>query len=464
MKKKFILLDVDVKKLKTSKSFKAERHGYHIVEPSPWPFIIAKAIANLVMLYLYYFHYFIITKSWAFFVILFFPLVIGMWFRDMILESTFQSMYTLIVQKMLRAGFVLVLLSEAIFFFGFFWCFFYMAISPSIWIGCVWPPFDIIPIHSFGIPLVNTIVLVSSVVIAVFVCGCVLQTDERFHVIHGLCLSIMFGVVLILLQIWEHINVFVVTDGIYSSVFFQHMFWLVLILFLASLLWTTKTVINSTFFQQLNTKKVLQSSSKTPIMQYYLSSMIIINKTTYSYFIDLVWEWENIFVSLDKIMYGHGMYKLFAFLITGSIILTILLFIGNETDPVYQSLLEASELFYKDVICFYKINYRFKLLYLSIGLLLFNWSGLLILYLSNDLNLLFIFDEFLLNIVIMITRISIFIIIVSLLVIFYKRFIESLWSRDPVLAVKTDKALKVFFLLWVIAQMLITQMPDDWFR
>jgi len=43
-----------------------------------------------------------------------------MWFRDVVIESTFQGMHTLIVQKMLRAGFVLVLLSEAMFFFGFF--------------------------------------------------------------------------------------------------------------------------------------------------------------------------------------------------------------------------------------------------------------------------------------------------------------------------------------------------------
>jgi hypothetical protein len=35
MKKKFTLLDVGVKKLKIPKSFKAECHGYHTVEPSP---------------------------------------------------------------------------------------------------------------------------------------------------------------------------------------------------------------------------------------------------------------------------------------------------------------------------------------------------------------------------------------------------------------------------------------------
>ena len=221
MKKKFSLLDIDVKKLKNSKSIKAERHGYHIVEPSPWPFITATSIANLVMLCLFYFHYFKITNYWIFFVIIYFSLVIGMWFRDVVIESTFQGMHTLIVQRMLRAGFVLVLLSEAMFFFGFFWCFFYMAISPSIWIGCVWPPLGITPIHPFGIPLVNTIVLVSSGVTATFSHRCMLRTDGRYHVLNGLRLSIMFGVAFTMLQIWEYINApFAISDGIYGSIFF----------------------------------------------------------------------------------------------------------------------------------------------------------------------------------------------------------------------------------------------------
>jgi len=176
-----------------------------------------------------------------------------------------------------------------------------------------------------------------------------------------------------------------------------------------------------TFFQHLSTKKVLQSSNKTPIMQY-LSSMIFVKKTTLSYVINLIWEWENIFVSLDNIMHGYGMYELFFFWVTGIIILTKLFFIDKETDPVYQSLLEASELFYEDVIYFYKMNNRLKLLYLTIGLLLLNWSGLLIMCLSTDLFLLFIFDELLLIILITITRISIFIIIVSLFIIFLQTF------------------------------------------
>ena len=70
MKKKFSLLDIDVKKLKNSKSFKAELHGFHIVEPSPWPFITATAIAQLVMLCLYLFSLFYNNKKLNFFMLL----------------------------------------------------------------------------------------------------------------------------------------------------------------------------------------------------------------------------------------------------------------------------------------------------------------------------------------------------------------------------------------------------------
>ncbi len=221
MKEKFTLLDIDVKKLKNSKSFKAERHGFHIVEPSPCPFITANAIGNLVMLCLHYFHYFKMGKYWVFSTLFYFSLVIFMWFRDVVIESTYQGIHTVILQKMLRSGFVLVLISEAMFFFGFFWCFFYMAISPSIWIGCVWPPLGIFPINPFGIPLVNTIVLVSSGVTATFAHRCILSRDGRQDVIDGLQWSIMFGIVFTMLQIWEYINApFSISDGIYGSIFF----------------------------------------------------------------------------------------------------------------------------------------------------------------------------------------------------------------------------------------------------
>ena len=56
----------------------------------------------------------------------------------------------------------LFIVSEVMFFFAFFWAFFYSSISPSIWIGGVWPPKGIEVINAWGLPFFNTILLLSS--------------------------------------------------------------------------------------------------------------------------------------------------------------------------------------------------------------------------------------------------------------------------------------------------------------
>lgn len=59
------------------------------------------------------------------------------WWRDVIREATFQGCHTSAVQKGLRLGMILFIVSEVMFFFSFFWAFFASSLSPSIEIGCV---------------------------------------------------------------------------------------------------------------------------------------------------------------------------------------------------------------------------------------------------------------------------------------------------------------------------------------
>merc|ERR1711984_21744 len=56
----------------------------------------------------------------------------------------------------------LFIVSEVLFFVRFFWAFFHSRLAPTLEIGSVWPPVGIIPFNPFQVPLLNTIVLLSS--------------------------------------------------------------------------------------------------------------------------------------------------------------------------------------------------------------------------------------------------------------------------------------------------------------
>ena len=47
------------------------------------------------------------------------------WWRDIIREATFEDTHSVVVQKGLRLGMILFIVSEIMFFFAFFWAFFH---------------------------------------------------------------------------------------------------------------------------------------------------------------------------------------------------------------------------------------------------------------------------------------------------------------------------------------------------
>lgn len=115
-----------------------QRHKWHIVSPSPWPFVLSFTIYCLILsayslLYrvdshLIWLSIFLVLAALSF------------WFRDIIREAVFMGYHTIQVQDGLRLAFTLFLVSEVMFFFSFFWAYFQIALSPSIITGGVWPP------------------------------------------------------------------------------------------------------------------------------------------------------------------------------------------------------------------------------------------------------------------------------------------------------------------------------------
>jgi len=144
-----------------------------------------------------------------------------LWWRDVVRESTYQGNHTLIVQKGLKLGFILFIGSEVMFFAGFFWAFFHSSLSPSILLGLVWPPINIVVLSPWGIPMLNTaILLLSGFSITWVHFG--LIAGKSMHVYWGFIVTLGLAVLFTLLQIYEYFNApFNFTDSVYGSAFYS---------------------------------------------------------------------------------------------------------------------------------------------------------------------------------------------------------------------------------------------------
>ena len=143
------------------------------------------------------------------------------WWRDIIREGTFEGQHTMVVQKGLRMGMLLFIVSEVMFFFAFFWAFFDSSIKPAIAIGGVWPPNGLEILNPWGVPLLNTVILLSSGATVTWAHHAIVAGAKRSAVI-SLILTIILAILFTGLQVLEYVEApFSISDGIYGSCFFM---------------------------------------------------------------------------------------------------------------------------------------------------------------------------------------------------------------------------------------------------
>ena len=195
-------------------------HPYHLVDPSPWPFVGAFGALGLTTGGVLYFHSYEFGDILSLASLIVILTVMYVWWRDVIREASYQGHHTLVVQRGLKWGMLLFISGEVCFFFAFFWGFFHSALAPTLELGAVWPPVGIEAFDPFSIPLLNTAILLTSGATVTWSHHAMILGDRK-NAILGLFVTIALGVVFTALQAYEYIEApFTIADSVYGSVFF----------------------------------------------------------------------------------------------------------------------------------------------------------------------------------------------------------------------------------------------------
>ena len=204
-----------------SASTHAQRHPYHLVDPSPWPFCMGLAAFTMTSGGVAYMQDYAGGGYALFLGFVFVVSTMFVWFKDVVRESTFQGHHTKPVQVGLRYGMMFFILSEVMFFFAFFWAFFHASMAPTPEIGGMWPPAGIEVLNPWEVPLLNTVVLLTSGATCTWAHHAIIE-GNRAHAIYGLATTIGLGFFFTALQAMEYVDAgFRISDGVYGSTFFM---------------------------------------------------------------------------------------------------------------------------------------------------------------------------------------------------------------------------------------------------
>jgi cytochrome c oxidase subunit 3 len=208
----------------------AKHHDYHLVDPSPWP--VVGSVSAFIMA--------VGAISWMHHLFAAAPAVFGVgtlgvlytmlsWWLDVVREAEREGHHTRVVQISHRYGMILFIASEVMFFVAWFWAYFNTALFPhdlhqivrSEFVGGMWPPKGIETFNPWHLPLLNTLILLTSGTTVTWAHHALLH-DDRNGLKWGLICTIALGMTFTCVQAYEYGHAhFAFTGGIYGSTFFM---------------------------------------------------------------------------------------------------------------------------------------------------------------------------------------------------------------------------------------------------
>ena len=212
----------------------AKHHDYHLVDPSPWPLIgsvsaFFMAVGAVMSM-----------KGMQFGGLSIGPYVLGAgfigvlytmlsWWTDVTREATYEGHHTRVVQIHHRYGMIMFIASEVMFFVAWFWAYFEAALYPNDplqytrveFLGGAWPPKGIETFDPWHLPLLNTLILLTSGTTVTWAHHALLHNDRQ-GLKTALWLTVLLGVVFTICQIYEYSHAaFGFKGHIYGATFFM---------------------------------------------------------------------------------------------------------------------------------------------------------------------------------------------------------------------------------------------------
>ncbi|HEV2558992.1 MAG TPA: cytochrome c oxidase subunit 3 [Microvirga sp.] len=212
----------------------AKHHDYHLVDPSPWPLIgslsaFVMAVGGVMTM-----------KGMTIGGLAAGPYLLGAgllgvlytmmsWWADVTREATYEGHHTRVVQLHHRYGMIMFIASEVMFFVAWFWAYFEAALYPNDplqytrveKLGGVWPPTGIETFDPWHLPLLNTLILLTSGTTVTWAHHALLHNDRQ-GLKMGLWLTVGLGVIFTALQAYEYSHAaFGFSGNIYGATFFM---------------------------------------------------------------------------------------------------------------------------------------------------------------------------------------------------------------------------------------------------
>ena len=208
-------------------------HDYHLVNPSPWPlvgsiFAFITAVGAIMWMKNMSLGG---VKAGSF---LFGVGMIGIlytmaaWWRDVIHEAETGD-HTRVVQISHRYGMILFIASEVMFFVAWFWAFFDASLftneaiqaSRVEFTGGLWPPKGTEVLDPWHLPLLNTLLLLTSGTTVTWAHHALLHEDRK-SVKNALILTVLLGALFTCVQVYEYAHApFAFKGSIYGATFFM---------------------------------------------------------------------------------------------------------------------------------------------------------------------------------------------------------------------------------------------------